>query len=68
MEYTTVSIPRELAERVEDTLEDTSFTGVSDLVKFLLRSLTASYEERGRLTEAEMMEVAERLRDLGYLE
>lgn len=67
-DYTTVSIPKDLAERVEESLEGTSFTGVSDLVKFLLRSLAARYEENGRLTEAEMLEIADRLKDLGYLE
>lgn len=67
-EYTTVSIPKELAERVEETLDGTSFSSVSDLVKFLLRSLAAKHEESDQLTEEEMLEIADRLRDLGYLD
>lgn len=68
MKYTTVSIPKDLAEEIERTIEGTSFSSVSELVKFLLRSLATRHEEEGRLTEAEMVEIAERLKEMGYLE
>ena len=67
-EYTTVSIPKELAERVDETIEGTSFTSTSDLVRFLLRSIVVQYQAKGKLTEAEFAEIADQLRDLGYLE
>lgn len=67
-EYTTVSIPKELAERVEETIEGTSFQNTSDLVRFLLRSIVIQHQKRGQLTEAEFEEIAEQLRGLGYLE
>ncbi|WP_331233135.1 ribbon-helix-helix domain-containing protein [Natronorarus salvus] len=67
-EYTTVSIPKELAERVEETIEGTSFSSTSDLVRFLLRSIVIQHQRRGQLTEAEFDEIAAQLRDLGYLE
>jgi Arc/MetJ-type ribon-helix-helix transcriptional regulator len=67
-EYTTVSIPKDLADRVEATIEGTSFTSTSDLVRFLLRSIVIQHQQRGELTEAEFQEVADQLRDLGYLE
>ncbi len=67
-EYTTVSIPKELAERVEETIEGTSFSSTSDLVKFLLRSIVIQHQRKGKLTEAEFDEIAAQLRDLGYLE
>lgn len=67
-EYTTVSIPKELAERVEETIEGTSFSNTSDLVRFLLRSIVIQHQRRGRLTEAEFEEIAKQLEDLGYLE
>jgi Arc/MetJ-type ribon-helix-helix transcriptional regulator len=67
-EYTTVSVPKELAERVEATIEGTSFTSTSDLVRFLLRSIVIQHEQHGELTEAEFRAIAEQLQDLGYIE
>lgn len=67
-EYTTVSIPTELADRVDETIEGTSFSSTSDLVRFLLRSIVIKHQQRGELTEAEFEEIAEQLEDLGYLE
>jgi Arc/MetJ-type ribon-helix-helix transcriptional regulator len=66
-EYTTVSIPKELADRVEETIEGTSFSSTSDLVRFLLRSIVVQHQRTGELTEAEFAEIADQLRDLGYL-
>jgi len=67
-EYTTVSIPKDLADRVDETIEGTSFSSTSDLVRFLLRSIVIKHQQEGELTEAEFSEIAEQLRDLGYLE
>lgn len=68
-EYTTVSIPRELADRVEETIEGTSFSSTSDLVRFLLRSIVVQHQRGdGELTEAEFADIASQLKDLGYLE
>jgi Arc/MetJ-type ribon-helix-helix transcriptional regulator len=67
-EYTTVSIPKDLADRVDETIEGTSFSSTSDLVRFLLRSIVVQHQREGELTEAQFAEIAEQLRDLGYLE
>ncbi|MFW6018087.1 MAG: ribbon-helix-helix domain-containing protein [Halapricum sp.] len=67
-EYTTVSIPKGLADRVEETIEGTSFSSTSDLVRFLLRSIVIEHQREGQLTEAQFAEIAEQLKDLGYLE
>jgi Arc/MetJ-type ribon-helix-helix transcriptional regulator len=67
-EYTTVSIPKDLAVRVEETIEGTSFSSTSDLVRFLLRSIVIQHQRQGELTEAEFEEIANQLRDLGYIE
>lgn len=67
-DYTTVSIPKDLADRVEKTIEGTSFSSTSDLVRFLLRSIVIQHQRRGELTEAEFELIAEQLQDLGYLE
>lgn len=67
-DYTTVSIPTELAAQVDETIEGTSFSSTSDLVRFLLRSIVIQHQRRGELTEAEFDEIAGQLRDLGYLD
>lgn len=66
-DYTTVSIPKELADRVEETIEGTSFSSTSDLVRFLLRSIVVQHQRSDELTEAEFADIADQLRDLGYL-
>ncbi|MFB6202690.1 MAG: ribbon-helix-helix domain-containing protein [Halorhabdus sp.] len=67
-EYTTVSIPKDLADRVEETIEGTSFSSTSDLVRFLLRSIVIQHQQSEELTEAEFDEITAQLQDLGYLE
>ena len=67
-EYTSVSIPKDLAERVDETIEGTSFSSTSDLVRFLLRSIVIQYQREGELTEAQFEDIAEQLADLGYLD
>jgi len=67
-DYTTVSIPKDLADRVEETIEGTSFSSTSDLVRFLLRSIVIQHQEAGELTESEFADIADQLEDLGYLE
>ena len=67
-EYTTVSIPKDLADRVEETIEGTSFSSTSDLVRFLFRSIVIQHQKEGQLTEAEFEEITGQLRELGYLE
>ena len=67
-DYTTVSIPKDLADRVEETIEGTSFSSTSDLVRFLLRSIVIQYQQQGELSEAEFDEITSQLQDLGYLE
>jgi Arc/MetJ-type ribon-helix-helix transcriptional regulator len=67
-DYTTVSIPKDLADRVDETIEGTSFSSTSDLVRFMLRSIVIQHQKRGELTEAEFEEIADQLSELGYLE
>ena len=66
-DYTTVSIRKDLAERVDETIEGTSFSSTSDLVRLLLRSIVIQHQQGGELTEAEFQEIADQLHDLGYL-
>jgi len=66
-DYTTVSIPKELASRVNKTIDGTSFSSTSDLVRFLLCSIVIQHQRQGELTEAEFADIADQLRELGYL-
>ena len=66
-DYTTVSIPKDLAERVEETIDGTSFSSTSDLVRFLLRSIVIQHQQSGELSEAEFEAITEQLQELGYL-
>lgn len=66
-DYTTVSIPKDLAERVEETIDGTSFSSTSDLVRFLLRSIVIQHQQSGELSEAEFEAIAQQLQELGYL-
>ena len=67
-EYTTVSIPKDLADRVEETIDGTSFSSTSDLVRFLLRSIVIQHQQEGELTEAEFEEITDQLQELGYID
>ncbi|MDZ7731067.1 MAG: ribbon-helix-helix domain-containing protein [Natrialbaceae archaeon] len=67
-EYTTVSIPKDLAERAEETIEGTSFQSTSDLVRFLLRSIVIRHQQSGGLSESDFEAITQQLKDLGYLE
>ena len=67
-DYTTVSIPKELGDRVEETIEGTSFTSTSDLVRFLLRSIVIQQQPDGTLTDSDFDEVTDQLPDPGHLE
>ena len=68
-DYTTVSIPKDLADRVDETIEGTSFSSTSDLVRFLLRSIVIQHQQSEEtLTESDFDEITDQLRDLGYLE
>jgi Arc/MetJ-type ribon-helix-helix transcriptional regulator len=67
-EYTTVSIPKDLADRVDETIDGTSFQSTSDLVRFLLRTIVIKHQQSGELTESDFDEIAQQLQDLGYLE
>jgi len=70
-EYTTVSIPVELYEKIKQRIKETEFTSVSDYVTYVLKEVLASLEEEEEeevFTKEEEEKVKERLRALGYLD
>jgi len=72
VEYTTVSIPRPLADKIKESIKGTGFPSVSSYVVYVLRQVLTSIEEADRPKEAfskeEEEKVKQRLRDLGYID
>ena len=65
----TIKIPRELYEKLQEMIEDTGFSSVTEFIVFVMRSLASSgkIKEEDTLTEEEVKAIRERLRRLGYL-
>jgi Arc/MetJ-type ribon-helix-helix transcriptional regulator len=72
VEYTTVSIPKPLIEKIKERMKGTGFGSVSSYVTYVLRQIISSIEgeERSKLafTKEEEEKVKQRLRDLGYID
>ena len=72
VEYTTVSLPKPLAEKIKERMKGTGFSSVSAYVTYILRQVLSSIEEEERSKQAFSKEeedmVKQRLRDLGYLD
>jgi len=72
VEYTTVSIPKPLAEKIKERMKGTGFASVSSYVTYVLRQVLSSIEEEQRskqaFTKEEEEKVKQRLRDLGYID
>ena len=72
VEYTTVSLPKPLVEKVKERMKGTGFASVSSYVTYVLRQVISSIEEEERskqaFTKEEEDKVKQRLRDLGYID
>jgi len=72
VEYTTVSIPKPLVEKIKERMKGTGFGSVSSYVTYVLRQVISSIEEEERskqaFTKEEEEKVKQRLRDLGYID
>ena len=72
VEYTTVSIPKVLSEKIKDRMKGTGFSSVSSYVTYVLRQVLSSIEEEEKskqaFTKEEEEKVKQRLRDLGYID
>ena len=72
VEYTTVSIPKLLANKVKERMKGTGFSSVSSYVTYVLRQVLSSIEQDKRakqaFTKEEEDRVKQRLRDLGYID
>jgi len=72
VEYTTVSIPKPLVEKIKERMIGTGFASVSSYVTYVLRQVISSIKEEERtkqaFTKEEEDKVKQRLRDLGYID
>lgn len=66
-DYTTVSIPKILYEKVNQRIEGTGFTSVSRFVVFILRELvTEPKKDKTPFSEEDKKQLVEKLEKLGY--
>lgn len=65
----TIKIPRELYETLQQMIEGTGFSSVTEFIVFVMRTLasTGKIDEEDKLTEDEVKIIKERLKRLGYL-
>jgi len=69
-DYTTISIPKELHEDVQEFIDDTNFTSVAEFTKHLLRDTLAggNLHTSSDLSQDEVKTIRKRLKNLGYIE
>lgn len=65
----TIKIPRELYETLQQMVEGTGFSSVTEFIVFVMRTLasTGKIYEEDKLTEDEVKIIKDRLKRLGYL-
>ena len=68
-EKVTIKIPRELYETLQEMVEGTGFSSVTEFIVFVMRTLasTGKIDEDDKLTEDEVKIIKDRLKRLGYL-
>jgi len=66
---TEIVIPKTVEKVLQENIQGTGFSSVSDYVTYILRQVIANYEkkEEAKLTEEEEEKVRDNLRGLGYL-
>ena len=64
-EYTTISLRKEFVADVEAYLEDEPFSSVKEFVKHVVVREMESSED---ISDAEARQIADKLRELGYME
>ncbi len=68
--YTTVSIPQELADKIKKRIAGTGFRSMSEYTTYVLRQIISSAEiqkENKAFTKEDKKEIERRLKYLGYV-
>lgn len=65
----TIKIPRELYQRLRQTMAGTGFSSVTEFIVFVMRTLASDekIKPEDRLTAEEVRKIRKRLKRLGYL-
>lgn len=72
-QFTSISIPVELAKKIKKRIEGSGFTSMSSYVTFVLREILGIEGDEARiaetrpLSEKERVELFKRLKNLGYI-
>ena len=72
-EITTISIPKQLAEKIKKRMEGTGFSSISSYVTYILRQLISGMnldeekKDREAFSSEDEEKVKKRLRALGYI-
>jgi len=64
-EYTTISLRKEFVADVQEYIEDEPFGSVKEFVKHVV---VREMESEDEISDGEAREIAQKLRDLGYME
>ena len=64
-EYTTISLRKDFVSDVEEYIEDEPFDSVKEFMKHLV---IREMESKDEISDTEAREMAQKLRDLGYME
>jgi Arc/MetJ-type ribon-helix-helix transcriptional regulator len=68
-EKATIKIPKQLYNSLKDQIKGTGFSSVTEFIVYVMRDLAGSgpINEDIKLTNKELKQVKERLKELGYL-
>ena len=66
--YTTITIPKQLADKVKEMIENTGFNSVSSFVTYVLRQIMSEASSPEPFSKEDEELVKNRLKALGYLE
>ena len=68
--FITVSIPRQLAEKIKKRIEGTSFTSISSYVTYVMNEVLSEMDTDNQqaFTKEDEERIKQRLRSLGYLD
>jgi Arc/MetJ-type ribon-helix-helix transcriptional regulator len=67
-EFTEISIPTSLFEKIKERIKGTGFSSVSSYVTYVLKELIEGEEEEETFTKEEEEKIKARLRALGYID
>lgn len=68
-QYSTISVPQPLVDKIKKTIKNTGYVSVSDFVTDVLRTVlvSKSLHEKGSLDKQDEELIKQRLKSLGYL-